>query len=217
MTVPSEYRQELCDALSASEDLMRRFDIYAALLCRWQARINLVGPSTLPDLWRRHFFDSAQLFRHLPADAEILADIGSGAGFPGLVLAIMAADGAGPDVHLIESDTRKAAFLREACRETAAAATVVNVRAEMVDDLSADVVTARACAPLVRLLPWVDGVLRPGGTALLLKGASVRDELTAAEKEWTMRTAEIVSAADVSGTILKLEGIKKIPRSSPHV
>jgi len=212
-SVSQQNRAALAAALDAPPALMERFDTYAAMLRRWQKRINLVSSRSLDDLWARHFLDSAQLFRHLPAEAQVLADIGSGGGFPGLVLAIIGAELGGPAVHLIESDARKAAFLREVSRETGAGASVVNGRAEAVSELCADVVTARACAPLTRLLPWVSGLLATDGVALLLKGATWRRELTAAEKEWTMKTAEIPSLTDASGVILKLEGLTRIERN----
>ena len=208
MSVDHQGRNALVQVSGVTPDALAAFDAYAALLARWQARINLVGPKTLETLWHRHFLDSAQLFMHLPAGAGTLCDIGSGGGFPGLVLAIMTAHQGGPAVTLIESDARKAAFLREASRVCCADATIINARAEAVEVPLADVVTARACAPLPRILPWVFGLLRGDGTAFLLKGANWRDELTAAEKNWTMTLSEIPSRTDTSGVILKLEGLK---------
>jgi len=212
MPAQTENRQVFADAFELSDDQMAAFDIYADLLSRWQAKINLVGPATLSDIWTRHFFDSAQLSTHLPEQARVLADIGSGAGFPGLVLAVLTAGGTAPRIHLIESDARKAAFLREASRETGAGAEVLNDRAENIENLEADVVTARACAPLTRLLPWTSGLLKESGTALFLKGGKARDELTEARKEWTMKAIEIPSQTNNSGVILKLENLSPIPR-----
>jgi 16S rRNA (guanine527-N7)-methyltransferase len=207
MSVAQQNRDAFVQAAAVTPDALTAFDAYADLLARWQARINLVGPKTLETLWHRHFLDSAQLFTHLPSDTQTLTDIGSGGGFPGLVLAIMAAHQGGPAVTLVESDARKAAFLREASRVCGAGATIINARAEAVEAPAADVVTARACAPLPRLLPWVFSRLRADGTALLLKGANWRDELTAAEKGWTLTSAKIPSCTDTSGVILKLEGL----------
>ena len=165
---------ELLEHLCVPADALAKLEIYAALLARWQKKINLVGPSTIDDVWRRHFLDSAQLLAHLPETATRPADIGSGAGFPGLVLAILDAT---PDrqIHLIESDARKAAVRGEVNRETGAGAIIVNERAEALTDLGADLVTARAVAPLTRLLPWVDAVSAAGATALLMKGKQWRD------------------------------------------
>lgn len=210
MPVTPLNRQQFADEIDASDDLMRRFDIYADLLCRWQEKINLVGRATLADLWRRHFLDSAQIFAHIPKNTSSIVDIGSGAGFPGLVLAILASAYEGPIVGLVESDTRKSAFLREVNRETSANAKIYNRRVEDLPDLAADVVTARGCAPLERLLPWVVHAGRPGCMALLSKGQKWRDELTLAEKNWTMSVVEISSQTDTSGIILKLEGLTYI-------
>ena len=207
MSVAQQNRDTFVQAAAVMPDALNAFDAYADLLARWQARINLVGPQTLETLWHRHFLDSAQLFTHLPPDTQTLTDIGSGGGFPGLVLAIMTAHQGGPAVTLIESDARKAAFLREASRVCGAGATIINARVEAAEVPVADVVTARACAPLPRLLPWVFGRLRADGIALLLKGANWRDELTAAEKDWTLTLAKIPSCTDTSGVILKLEGL----------
>ncbi len=193
--------------MSPDPETLARLDAYAALLVRWQKRINLISSKTLEALWVRHFLDSAQLFRHIPTSAKTLADIGSGGGFPGLVLAILTSQHGGPVVTLIESDGRKSIFLREANRICKAGAQVLNARAEFADLILADVVTCRACAPLGRLLPLVHRCMRPDGMALLLKGANWRHELTAAEKDWTMQVTEIPSLTDSSGVILKLEGI----------
>ena len=207
MSVSQQNRDRFIALSGSARAEMSSLDAYADLLVRWQARINLISSATLEDLWERHFLDSAQLYAHIPPGAGALYDIGSGGGFPGLVLAVMSAARGGPAVSLIESDTRKATFLREASRISGAGAQILDQRAESITAPPADVVTARACAPLPRLLPWVHGRLKPGGTALLLKGAQWRDELTAAEKDWTMRVAEIPSLTDTSGVILKPEGL----------
>ena len=208
MSVAQQNREAFLQSTDLLPGALAALDAYADLLTRWQARINLVGPKTLETLWHRHFLDSAQLFMHLPVGAGTLTDIGSGGGFPGLVLAIMTAHQGGPVVTLIESDARKASFLREASRVCSAGAIIINARVEAIGAPEADVVTARACAPLPRLLPWVYGRLRADGTAFLLKGANWRDELAVVEKDWTMKLAEIPSCTDASGVILKLEGLK---------
>ncbi len=188
---------------------LERFRIYLAELQRWQRKINLVGAATLADPWRRHFLDSAQLHALVPTTATSVTDIGSGAGFPGLVLALMAqdrADGAASDLHvtLIESDQRKAIFLREIIRLTEVSATVHEVRAEAYAGPPADVVTARAVAPLARLLPLAGALAKPGATLLFPKGSDAGDELTAAEKDWTMRLRQHASESDARGTILEI-------------
>ena len=202
-----EHRDLFVKEINPGAETLERLDAYDAVLRQWQARVNLISDSTLPALWSRHFLDSAQIYRHLPASAQTLTDIGSGGGFPGMVLAILTSMSGGPIVTLIESNGRKAEFLREANRICAAGAKIMNVRAESAPILPADVVTARACAPLIRLLPWVHRCLGAGGVALLSKGLNWRDELTTAEKHWSMGLAEIPSITDTSGVILKLEGL----------
>jgi 16S rRNA (guanine527-N7)-methyltransferase len=186
-----------------SRETLERLAVYEALLKKWQKTINLVGPKTLDDAWGRHFLDSAQLHPLLPESARVLVDLGSGAGFPGLVLAIMGV----PEVHLIESDVRKCAFLREAARATGAPVTVHTKRIEAVQGLRADVVTARALAPLTDLLGWAAPFLGEQGVALFLKGQNVEDELTDTTKYWKMRSERFDSVTDPSGSILRLSGI----------
>ena len=193
-------------ATGVSRETLERLAVYESLLRKWQKTINLVGPKTLDDAWNRHFLDSAQLHPLLPESAKVLVDLGSGAGFPGLVLAIMGV----PEVHLIESDVRKGAFLREAARATGAPVTVHSKRIEAVQGLEADVLTARALAPLSDLLEWGARFLRPGGTALFLKGQNVEDELTATTKYWKMHTERFNSVTDPSGSILRLSGIAPV-------
>ncbi len=178
-----------------SRETLDRLILYADLLQRWQARINLVGPATLPDLWRRHMLDSAQLMAHLPAPvgALTLADIGSGAGFPGLVLAALGVGQGGVGqgessqssghVHLIESDARKCAFLREAARIMGLSSVTIHTRRIEAAALPrlVDCVTARALAPLDQLLTYTRRLLRPGGIALFLKGESWQAEIGAAQ------------------------------------
>ena len=197
-------------ALNLDDAVMETFDGYAEALARWQQSINLVGPKTLADPWRRHYLDSAQLLDYLPDKAATLVDIGSGAGFPGMVLAILLPKVGGTQVELIESDQRKCVFLNEIKRLTSAPVTVHNVRAEAYDGPKGDVVTARACAPLARLLPWAAAVLKPGGRCLFLKGESVQDELTLARKDWKMQTQLHPSRSDSSGAILEVSDLAPI-------
>ena len=187
---------------------MARLEAYAALLVAWSERINLIGRTTLDDLWRRHFLDSAQLLPLLPAETQSLVDLGSGAGFPGLVLAILGVRG----VELIEADSRKAAFLREAARITGAEATVRGCRIEAVAPHAVDALTARGCAPLDRLLPLGERFIGPATTCLFLKGARAAEELTAACKAWTMTVSCHASRADPGGTILRLQQVVREPR-----
>lgn len=178
-------------------DTMDRFEIYLALLSKWQRAINLVGKNTLANAWRRHILDSAQLLPHIEKDLKI-ADLGSGAGLPGLVIAIAT----GANVQLVESDQRKATFMCEVARETGTDVDVHVARIEDLPSLDADIVTARALAPLPKLLPWVHRHLKKGGKSVLMKGAGVDQELTESTKQWTMNVVRKSSISDASGTIL---------------
>jgi 16S rRNA (guanine527-N7)-methyltransferase len=185
-----------------SRETLDRLQRYADALVRWQARINLVAPATLPDLWRRHMLDSAQLLPLIPAGARRLIDLGSGAGFPGLVLAILGV----PEVHLIEADSRKCAFLREAARLTGAGSiTVHNRRIEAMPAEAYDVVTARALAPLPELLKLARRFAGPGTVYLFPKGRGLAEELIKAPETATMRPDRIASRTDPGAAILKLE------------
>jgi 16S rRNA (guanine527-N7)-methyltransferase len=185
---------------------------YADLLAKWQRSINLVAADSLNDLWRRHMLDSAQLYRLLPPQGHRLVDLGSGAGFPGLVLAAMGA----PDVHLVESDGRKCAFLAEAARaaglDPGMNPVIHRSRLEELRGLTADIVTARACAPLDRLLTYAEPFLRPGTICLFLKGSAVDAELTEAANRWRMTVERLPSASDPSGTILRIGQVARAGR-----
>jgi 16S rRNA (guanine527-N7)-methyltransferase len=186
-----------------SRETLARLEAYAELLFRWSARINLVGATTLDDLWRRHFLDSAQLLDHVPEGTRSLLDLGSGAGFPGLVLAIMGAKG----IELIEADARKCAFLREVARLAAAPALIRNSRIEAVPPHIVDVVTARGCAPLDRLLVLAQPFIGPDTVCLFLKGEQAAQELTAANQAWTMDATCHDSRSDPRGVILCLKRV----------
>lgn len=189
--------------ISVADPEMARIETYIAALTKWQRAINLVGTKTLNDPWRRHILDSAQLVPLLPALSEHdrIVDLGSGAGLPGVILAIMT----GKQVEMIESDQRKCTFIREAARMTDTPVLVHTGRIEEVLPQKAAVVTARALAPLERLLPWVHRHLAVGGKSLLLKGAEADEELTLSEKKWTISVGRKQSLSDASGTVLILD------------
>jgi 16S rRNA (guanine527-N7)-methyltransferase len=197
--------EQAAELLLVSRETLARLAAFLDLLRRWQRAINLVGEATLADPWRRHILDCGQLWRHWPAGARVLVDLGSGAGLPGLVLGIMGA----PEVHLVESDRRKAAFLREAARAAGVAATVHVGRAETMAAPVADVLTARALAPLPRLLGLADRFVDAHTTCLLPKGKGVARELTAARKGWHMRAEMHESLSDPSGRILVLREVAR--------
>jgi 16S rRNA (guanine527-N7)-methyltransferase len=203
MAEPPLSREAFAASLGVSRETLDRLTVYLDLLHRWQRAINLVGPATLADPWRRHILDSAQLLTHLPAGTTSLVDLGSGAGFPGMVLAVLGV----PGVVLIESDRRKAQFLREVARATG---TEVTVRAERIENLAgwpADVVTARALAPLPRLLPLAERFLAADSVCLFLKGYNAERELTQALKSWHMVPEMFSSLSATTGTVLKLRGV----------
>jgi 16S rRNA (guanine527-N7)-methyltransferase len=190
-----------------SRETLVRLEAYADLLTRWSAHINLVSRDSLPDLWRRHILDSAQLRRYVPETAATVIDLGSGAGLPGLVLAILGVRG----VELIEADRRKAAFLREAARITAAEVTIRCCRIEEVPPHPADVVTARACARLDRLLDLTQPFLAPGTLCLFPKGEHFEEELTVARKAWKMAVSVEPSVSDRRGVIIRLQQVAREP------
>jgi 16S rRNA (guanine527-N7)-methyltransferase len=189
-----------------SRETVGRFKTYLEILTKWQPRINLVGKSTLEDPWRRHFLDSAQLLPLMPEGTRVLLDLGSGAGFPGLVLALLGV----PEVHLVESDTRKCAFLTEAARVTGTKITLHPRRLESLEAFPVDLVTARAFAPLARILEWVSPFLLSGARGLFLKGQSLDDELTDVHQIWMMREERFPSRADPSGQILRIGDLTRV-------
>ena len=170
--------EDFAKQLNVSRETVAVLSAYVALLEKWQPRINLISPASLPDIWQRHMFDSAQLLAHMPemhtAAPRRILDIGSGAGFPGLVLAIL---GAG-QVQLVESDQRKSVFLQTVIRELRLSAIVVNDRIETLPACYPDVITARALAPLPKLMQLIEAQMHPSLTCLFLKGPKVEEELT---------------------------------------
>lgn len=200
------------ELVAVSRETLDRLGAYLDLLVRWQETINLVATSTLADPWRRHVLDSAQLMGCWPEGARVLVDLGSGAGFPGLVLAIMGA----PEVHLIERDRRKAAFLREAARATGcgASVTVHACGAGVASAPGADVITARALAPLPDLLNLASRFATAGTVCLFLKGRRVEAELTDARRGWMMELIQRPSLSDAEGRILIIRGLRRAGSSS---
>lgn len=198
-----------------SRETAAKFETYAALLSRWQKTINLVAPGTVGEIWQRHFADSAQLYRLAPDAAKGWVDLGSGGGFPGLVLAIMLAERPGARMTLIESDSRKAAFLREVARAVAAPVDILCTRIENASThvklAEVDVVTARALAPLPKLLGLAHPFLRPGATALFLKGREAEREVAAARAAWRLDCELVPSATDREGRIVVVRDLETKP------
>jgi 16S rRNA (guanine527-N7)-methyltransferase len=195
-------------AFAVSHETKEKLELYASLLVRWQKAVNLVAPATLPQLWQRHFADSAQLVKFEP-NAKIWVDLGSGGGFPALVIAIMLANQKECCVHLIESNARKCAFLSEVARQTGAHARVHNVR--IADAASsgavpaADVVTARALAPLDALLELALPFFGTASAGLFLKGREAGVEIAEARKRWVFDLKIHPSISDAEGQILEIE------------
>lgn len=202
------------NSTGVSRETLDALVTYAALLEKWQKRINLVGPRTVADLWSRHFLDSAQLVSLIPPGAKRLVDLGSGAGFPGLVLCILT----GLETHLIESDTRKCAFLREAGRAAGVSSrlTVHARRAESIELPPADVISARALAPLPDLLALAAPFWGAETQGLFLKGKRYEEELTAAKYGWYINYSTIPSRVDPESVILSITGLRQAPGADPE-
>lgn len=198
---PAEFAREF----DVSRETIGKLQAYEKLLRKWQPRINLVGSSTLEMIWRRHFQDSAQLVALAPGNALIWADLGSGAGFPGLVIALLLREREGALVHLIESDTRKCAFLRTVAQSLDLPVEIHDQRIDQVAPLRADVVTARALAPLPKLLEL--GLIHRAekGLILFLKGQDIDKELTEATKSWIFDEDRLQSRSDPNGVILRIK------------
>lgn len=180
-----------------------RLAAYVDVLLHWQKTINLISSRDTAKVWTRHIADSLQLLPLIPPDTERAIDLGSGAGLPGLVLAIAT----GIAFDLVEADHRKAAFLREATRLTEAPATIHATRIEATFLPPARLITARALAPLATLLLWAAPLLAPDGVCLFPKGRTVEDELTAAAAKWQMQLHRTPSRTDPSATILRISEI----------
>lgn len=186
-------------------------DALKTALTDWNGRMNLVGASTLPDFWSRHAWDSAQLLSFAP-EAQVWADLGAGAGFPGLVLGVMLKGRPGARVHLVESMAKRCRFLTEMVTALDLPATVHNARAESLK-LSVDIVTARACAPLPRLLGYAKPYFDRGAKGLFLKSADVGVEIDDAHKTWAFRADILPSRSDSRGRVLRIERLVRAAKS----
>jgi 16S rRNA (guanine527-N7)-methyltransferase len=198
--------------VTVSRETEARLAAYVALLRKWQAADNLVSSNTLGSIWRRHVADSAQLVGLFP-DAKVWLDLGSGAGFPGLVVAILLNEGGA--VHLVESNRRKCAFLRQVIRETGAKATVHEDRVDrVVADWRqpVDMISARALAPLTALFGMVQPLIAAGGRAAFHKGQDFAREIDEASKSWEFDLLKHVSRVDEKGVILEIQRL--MPKSA---
>jgi 16S rRNA (guanine527-N7)-methyltransferase len=219
VSVPSAAATDKAAALTltpVSRETETRLDRYVGLLLEWQAKTNLVAPSTLPNLWTRHISDSLQLLTLAPS-AKTWADLGSGGGFPGVVLACALAETSGAIVHLVERNAKKAAFLREALRITASPG-IVHL-AEIGDSVdriagAVDCVTARAVAPLHQLIGFAEPLARLGAKVLFLKGQDVDAELTEATKYWNIKPRLHSSRTGGNGWVVELDQIERRNQSA---
>lgn len=192
--------------LGVSRETSKRLDVFVDVLQTWTSKINLVSRSSLEHIWTRHIEDSAQLLAFAPATARSWFDLGSGAGLPGLVIAAMASE-LRPTLRmtLVEADTRKSIFLQTAAQEMGVSVTVLNQRIETLTGMQADIISARALAPLAKLLDYADPLRAPNGIYLFPKGATVVSELTDAQKHWHIRHEVHRSVTDPSAVILVIQ------------
>lgn len=195
--------------MNVSRETKERLDIYLELLRKWSPKINLVSQESLKDAGNRHFDDSLQVASLCPKDAKSWVDLGSGGGFPGAVVAIALGD-RDIDVTLIESDQRKATFLRTVSRETKTPFAVIAERIENVPPMKSDVISARALAPLEELLGFAEQHLAPTGVAFFMKGESWRTEVDAAQKKWRFACKANTSVTHPDAAILEIGGLSRV-------
>ncbi|CAN5470534.1 16S rRNA (guanine(527)-N(7))-methyltransferase RsmG [soil metagenome] len=203
--IDAEAFQRLTGCTDTQLSDLKRFQ---GLLGEWNAVMNLVGPASLPIFWNRHAWDSAQLLKLAP-EARTWADLGAGAGLPGVVLAILLKDTPGAKVHLVESMTKRCKFLHAVVDDLKLPAEIHNARAEELD-LKVDVVTARACAPMIRLLGYAQPYLKRGATGWFLKGQDVASELVEAATYWQFESDLRASLSDPRGQIVQVKGLKSV-------
>jgi len=192
------------DWLNVSRETIEKLDHFVAEVLRWNPAINLVSKSSIADIWQRHALDSAQLFP-LAESQGLWADFGAGGGFPGIVLAILGA----PQMILVESDQRKATFLRQMARQLSLPVTVIAKRIDTVEPLAAQTVSARALASLTDLLGHATPHLAPNGRAIFPKGRGYEEELQLAQADWVFDANRIPSRTDPEAAILMIENIRR--------
>ena len=197
--------EEINRHLNVSRETYEKLSRYVDLVARWQAKLNLISPKTLPDIWHRHILDSLQLLPTLPTDANTLYDIGSGAGFPAIPISIAT----GKHGIMVESDQRKGIFLAEVIRELSLNAAIINSRVESLADKQADIITARACASLTQLCAWSAPLLSTGGKCLFLKGRQYRIEIEDALVMWDFHCDVLPSITDPEAAIVTISQLRK--------
>ena len=197
---------ELIRSANVSRETCEKIDKYLSILDSWRNQLNLIGPNEWERIWERHILDSHQLRKFIPESARIV-DIGTGAGFPGVILAA-SASGSG-HISLIESSAKKCKFLQTVVEQTKLPISIVNARIESVDKISADFVTARAVAPLEKLIEYTLPALETGATALFHKGHSYTTELESAQVRWNLDYKVLPNEYSSNGVIIKISGAKR--------
>lgn len=203
--------KNFCDTYNVSRETFDKLKHYQSMLIEWQSKFNLVSSSTLDDAWNRHFLDSVQLFQYIPNQAKVLYDFGSGAGFPGMVLAIMANEKM-PDlqVSLIESTTKKTLYLNAVKSKTNTNVTILNDRIENLQLPKADVITSRAMASLTELLGYAYKFCKKESVCIFPKGKKYAEELSEAHKRWKFKCRIVASTQSDEGKILIINNLSKI-------
>ena len=204
------HKQIFAEQTDVSHETLEKYDIWHKLLIKWNAKINLVAKSTLPEFWVRHALDSWQITPYLRVEDRHVLDFGSGAGFPGIACAIKLSEMANCRVTLVESAGKKASFLRTVIRELDLSAHVHGDRLEALEPFPADVITARAFAPLPRLFNYASPFLSDHTQLILLKGGAVDEELKDVSKEWTFTYKTVKSLSDEDGCVLIIKNLKRI-------
>ena len=215
---PIDTPERFAGRFDVSRETIARLQIYEAILKHWQRGTNLVAPKTLEHIWHRHFADSAQLLTHAP-DWKTWLDLGAGAGFPGLVIAICAANREDVRVHIVESNARKCAFCQEVVRETGCSVEIHEARIESLGAgdklIGADIVTARALAPLDRLFELALPFFSAGTMGLFLKGRRAGAEMADAQMRWECEAQLRASATDAQARIVQIRNLRA--RKTGHV
>jgi len=195
---------------NVSRETFERLEAFGALVEKWTAKINLISKPSVPELWERHIIDSIQLYTLAPPQGRWV-DLGSGGGFPGIVISILTSEkGEGHHVTLVESDQRKAVFLRTAIRELDLSSEVICDRIESISSLHADIISARALADLTSLLGYADMHLKPDGLAVFPKGENWKSEHEDAQSQWSYACEPIKSATNPSAAVLKIKDISRV-------
>ena len=205
--LPHKIEKELLALPGVSRETLERWSNYVDELLKWNKSINLVGPLTVQDVWQRHILDSAQLLRHIPSDAKIICDFGAGAGLPGLILALTERF----DTHLVESNQKKASFLRAVAHKTTRKTTVHDARIEKLTAWESDILTARALAPMPKLLDLLSNFIDKTKLCLFLKGQNVVEEIEEATRCWDFEYELHPSMTHPDSVIVAMKHISRRP------